>query len=124
MVSQMRLHARRLCWLLVMLLAALPLCRAAGAEPARFIIRLRDSPATTQGVAALAARHGLITSEARAIGAGMHLLRVQATHGESAAALLAQLRADAQIEFAEPDERRHALAMPDDALFAAQWYLQ
>jgi serine protease len=120
----MRLHARRLSWLVMMLLAALPLCRAAGAEPARFIVRLRESPAATQGMVALAARHGLIASETRPIGAGMQLLRVQATHGESAATLLAQLQRDPQVEFAVADVRRHALAMPDDALFASQWYLQ
>ena len=120
----MRLHAQRLCWLVVMLLAALPLCRAADEPAARFIVRLRASAAGMQDVAALAARQGLITSEARPIGAGMHLLRVRAAHGEPATTLLAQLRADPGVEFAEPDGRRHALAMPDDTLFAAQWYLQ
>ena len=54
----------------------------------------------------------------------MHLLRVRGRSGESGAQTLAALREDAQVEFAEPDYRRHALAAPDDPLFVNQWYLQ
>ena len=42
----------------------------------------------------------------------------------SAAQTLARLRADPQVEYAEEDQRRYAQALPDDPLFAGQWYLQ
>ena len=49
----------------------------------------------------------------RHIVSGMHLLRVQPRAGESAAQTLARLRADPEVEYAEADERRHALAQPE-----------
>jgi len=51
----------------------------------------------------------------------------------TSAALAARLAKDADVEYAVPDERRHALALPNDpllpastsaALAAGQWYLQ
>lgn len=101
----------------------------AGAE--RFIVKLRATTLTSgheaalEEVGALAARHGLALVEARHIVSGMHLLRVRPQHaGESAAQTLTALRADPRVEFAEPDYRRHALAAPNDPLFANQWYMQ
>lgn len=50
----------------------------------------------------------------------------------TSAALAARLAQDADVEYAVPDERRHALALPNDplllaasgaALAAGQWYL-
>ncbi len=96
----------------------------------RFIVRLRATPesaayeAAPGRVAALAARHGLAVAEARHIVSGMHLLRVTTQPGESAAHILQRLRADAEVEYAEIDQRRHALATPDDSMFGEQWYLQ
>ena len=75
-------------------------------------------------VAALAARHGLAMAEARHIVSGLHLLRVTPRAGESTAQTLVRLRADPETEYAEIDERRHALRTPDDSLFNEQWYLQ
>jgi serine protease len=127
------------------LLAALAQAHAAAAPPApqpaaapaatsleRFIVRLRATPevpsyeAEPGRVAALATRHGLAVAEARHILYGMHLLRVTPRPGESRAQTLARLRADSETDFAEIDERRHALATPppDDSLFNEQWYLQ
>ncbi len=39
-------------------------------------------------------------------------------------AALSILRADPQVAFAEPDRRRYAHAMPNDPLYASQWYLK
>jgi serine protease len=104
----------------------------AAVEPAaeRFIVKLRASSggsgreAAPLEIAALAARNGLAFIEARHIVSGMHLLRVRPPRGTSAAQTLSALRADPQVEFAEPDYRRHALDTPDDPLFVNQWYMQ
>jgi serine protease len=84
-----------------------------------------------QQAATLAARHGLALADGRMIDA-----RSQSLHGDrtlSSAALAARLAKDADVEYAVPDERRHALALPNDpllpasagaALAAGQWYLQ
>ena len=103
----------------------------AAASIARFIVKLRPAePGTGQQaeperIQALAAREGLALVEVRHIVSGMHLVRVQLAAGsESAAQTLARLRADREVEFAEPDERRHVSAMPNDPLYSSQWYLQ
>lgn len=84
-----------------------------------------------QQAAALAGRHALALRDGRMIDA-----RSQVVHGDrtlSSAALAARLARDADVEYAVPDERRHALALPNDpllpastgaALPAGQWYLQ
>jgi serine protease len=122
--------------LLGALLLLSPAFAASGAPPATasaaFIVRLRASATSTQveqkaavaRVQTVALRNGFTVTEARHITMGLHLLRVQLSAGQSAAQALAQLRADPEIEFAEPDQRRHLLAMPDDPLFVNQWYLQ
>jgi len=105
---------------------------APAAPPAeRFIVKMRSNAvsdaahAVPERISALASRAGLTLSEVRHIVSGIHLVRVQAPPGgEPAAATLVRLRADPQVEYAEPDQRRHALATPDDPLFSAQWYLQ
>ncbi len=115
--------------LLTVLLWALPTSFAAAQEsaaaPERFIVKLRMAPASAapEQVRAVAAHAGLKMLAARHIFAGMHVLQV-APAGESAARTLARLRADPKVEYAEPDQRRHALAAPDDPLFSGQWYLQ
>ena len=111
---------------------AAPQTAAAGAATsvARFIVRLRTTPASAayqpapDRVAALATRHGLAVAEARHIVSGIHLLRVTPRPGESATQTLVRLRADPAVEYAEIDARRRPLATPDDTLFNEQWYLQ
>jgi serine protease len=109
---------------------AAPPAAAADTAGERFIVRLRTLPespsyeAAPRRVASLAARHGFAMADARHIVSGLHLLRVAARAGESRAEMLARLRADPEIEYAEVDERRHALRTPDDSLFSEQWYLQ
>ena len=104
--------------------AAQPLAvDASAAVPAqRFIVKWRTSAAAPADLSALATRVGLRVLEARHITAGIHLLRVQS--GAPPAQTLALLRASPEVQYAEPDARRYAQAVPDDPLFAGQWYLQ
>ncbi len=88
----------------------------------RFIVKWRTSAAAPAELSALASRAGLRVLEARHITAGIHLLRVQS--GVPVAQTLARLRASPEVQYAEPDVRRYAQALPDDPLFAGQWYLQ
>ena len=111
---------------------ALRVPRAAelGDSPA-FIVKFRSgtargrvqAQAVTDAVSKLQAR-GFAIRDARRLPAGLHALRAERLPGESLAAQLARLRADADIEFAEPDQRRYAHALPNDPLYAGQWYLQ
>jgi serine protease len=134
----------RMPWLAGLMIAALaPLpatAQAPNARPdtapaappaARFIVKMRSNAASDAAhaapdrISALASRAGLTLSEVRHIVSGIHLMRVQAQPGGApAAATLVRLRADPQVEYAEPDQRRHAHATPDDPLFSAQWYMQ
>jgi len=104
--------------------AAQPLAAdASAAVPAqRFIVKWRTGAAAAADLSALATRARLRVLEARHITAGIHLLRVQS--GAPPAQTLALLRASPEVQYAEPDARRYAQAVPDDPLFAGQWYLQ
>jgi len=75
-------------------------------------------------LAALAVRGAVRLVSERPITALIHAVRVETAAGESAAASLARLRADAEIEYAVPDERRYIHAAPNDPLYAQQWFLQ
>jgi serine protease len=102
--------------------------RAASAPVQRLIVKLRAGSAVSatqaapQSVSALARRAGFQVADTRHIVAGMHLVELRGSG--ALAATLARLRADPQVEYAEPDERRHVLATPNDPLFSGQWYLQ
>jgi serine protease len=134
----------RIPWLAGLMIAALApvpaTAQAPNARPdtvrasppaARFIVKMRSNAAADavhaapERISALASRAGLALSEVRHIVSGIHLMRVQAQPGgESAAATLVRLRADPEVEYAEPDQRRQTHATPDDPLFSAQWYMQ
>ncbi len=92
------------------------------------IVKLRSATApgsdARQRVAALAARSGARLVAHRPITALIHAVRVEAAAGESAAATLARLGADPEVEYAVPDERRYIHAAPNDPLYTQQWYLQ
>ncbi len=103
---------------------------------------LRASGAAGQGphlAATLARRHGLALTDGRAIQADLQVVR--GDKSVSSAVLAARLAADPDVEFAVPDYRRHALAVPNDPLYpalnppvtcttsscpvnAGQWYLR
>ena len=114
-------------------------------RPARVIVKykalgrlMRDTGAatntTTAGprlAAAMARRHGLSLADGRGIDRRTQVLL--GGRDLSSAQLAARLAADEDVEYAVPDERRHALAQPADPLFAAgsgispaagQWYLR
>jgi serine protease len=108
--------------------SGLPAPSAAPAE--RYIVKLRASgelsgrQAAPARIAALAARNGLRLHESRHIVAGLHLMRVAPQGAIQPQQTLARLRADPEVEFADPDQRRYPLATPSDSLFAEQWYEQ
>ena len=116
---------------LLVLTAQCASAAAASAPPPpvqRLIVKLRGASAASamqgapQAVSALAVRAGFEVSGTRHIVAGMHLLEVRS--GGTLSNTLARLRADPRVEYAEPDERRHVLATPNDTLFSGQWHLQ
>jgi serine protease len=81
--------------------------------------------------AAMAQRHGLSLADGRGIDRRTQVLL--GGRDLTSAQLAARLAADEDVEYAVPDERRHALALPADPLFAAnsgispaagQWYLR
>lgn len=83
-----------------------------------------------QHASVLARRLGLALTDGRSIGARMQVLHAA---GLSSRQLAERLAADGDIEYAVPDERRRALALPNDPLFAGgpavspaagQWYLR
>lgn len=132
MSGTMCLNRARAIWL------GLLLCAAAGSVPAqpappaantapveRFIVKLRAAPssAAPEQVGEVATRAGLRVVGARHLFAGLHTLSIQ-RGTESEAQVLARLRADPRVEFAETDQRRQAQAVPDDPLFDGQWYMQ
>jgi serine protease len=89
-----------------------------GAAPDR-----AQAQAATDPVSRLAAR-GVAIRESRRLPAGLHVLRAERLPGESLAQQLARVRADTEVEFAEPDMRRYPHAIPNDPLYTGQWYLQ
>ena len=113
---------------------------AAGAEysSGRVIVKFRGTVATapaaekvtaqniaTQKVAALSARSGITFKQARRLGPALQVLEIAAPATiANVDAHLAILRADPDVEFAEADLRRFPHAVPNDPLFAGQWYLQ
>src|SRR5262245_15352497 len=114
-------------------------------SPQRLIVKFRASAGdraqaqsagtgTTQdAAAALAKRMGLTLRESRQIAGRMQVLRLEHTAGgESLDSMLTRLRADPEVEYAEPDYKRYAFAVPNDPLFPAsqpdhpngQWFLK
>ncbi len=83
-----------------------------------------QAQAAGDAVSKLAARGGFAIKEHRALPAGLHVLKAERLSGETFAEQLARVRADADVEFAEPDYRRYPHAFPNDPLYSGQWYLQ
>jgi serine protease len=107
---------------------AMPQSAADGAEPQRFIVKLRSGASAVVAadaageLDALANDAGGELVEARHIAAGIHLLRIRGEASE--AQILSRLRAAPQVQYAEVDHRRYPQSTPDDPLFQDQWYLQ
>lgn len=100
------------------------------------IVKLRAlSPTASPGsvseeerIRRVAGRAQLLIEHQHAIVARLHVLRVDApssSTSSTAAAILAQLRSDPDVEYVVPDERRYIHALtPNDPLYAQQWTLQ
>ena len=100
---------------------------AASSEPAaqRLLVKFKDTvaaPGSNPG--ALAQRRGVKLLESHPLIAGLHAMRVEpASAAESVQTTLARLRADPTVQYAEVDQRRYAHALPNDPLYAGQWYM-
>ena len=103
----------------------------------RVIVKLRETGAAGPGstkpapgqlaerMSEVGLRAGLRLRSIRSLGAGMQVVALErAAPGESLQATLARLRADAAVEFAEPDARMRPHRLPNDPGFAEQWFLQ
>jgi serine protease len=95
-------------------------------------VKITQALTSATDVANLVARIGITMARSRQITPSMHVVFLQNTlYGADVTMLLAQLRADPAVAFADVDERRYAHAvMPNDPLFVAtpgvasgQWYL-
>lgn len=84
-----------------------------------------------QHAATMSSRHGLVLRDGRVIDRRSQVVRGGTEI--SSAALAARLAADPEVEYAVPDQRRYALAVPNDPLYAGgssvspaagQWYLR
>jgi len=90
-------------------------------------------------VAGLTRRTGVAMAASRQLTPSMHVVFLQKMlYGADVQTALDKLRADPAVEFADVDQRRYPLAIPDDPLFAApadvattdssgrsgQWYMQ
>ena len=90
----------------------------------RLMVKLRAGAIGRASIAALTSRSGVRLVAHRPITALIHAVQVEPATGESVAKTLARLRADPEVEYAEPDERRFIHAAPNDPLYPQQWYLQ
>jgi serine protease len=93
-------------------------------------VRVTLAQTSRVDVASLLQRTSIATSGSRQFAPNMHVVFLQKTlYGADVAAVLDKLRADPAVAFADVDERRYALALPNDPLFAptatasGQWYM-
>jgi serine protease len=92
------------------------------------IVQAQTSVADVSG---LASRAGLSMKKSRQLTPSMHVILLQQTlYGADVESALSALRADPAVEFADIDQRRYPMSLPDDPLFVAtsgatgQWYMQ
>ena len=101
--------------------------RAAGAAPGVAAVNaaapLVGESGTAARLDALAARTGLSLERYRSITDDIHVMHVGGAGGESAQEMLARLRADPQVQYAELDQYRFVHSVPNDSLYSEQWYL-
>jgi serine protease len=96
----------------------------------RVLIKLRGeaakgdsrTQASSEKVAALAARTGVTLQSRRALGSSLQVAELDPR--EAPEAQLRRLRADAAVEYVELDRRRFVHALPNDPLYTQQWYQQ
>lgn len=85
----------------------------------------QTAAAATDRMSALGGRAGVAVANARNLWADTYVARVDGVISVGGLqAALEKLRADAEVEYAEPDARMHAHRVPSDPLVTGQWYLQ
>lgn len=94
--------------------------QAAPGRPVELLVKLRGQP-RPEIVDQLAARYGGVR-RAEIAALGVQVLRFPAQAGEQA--LLARLRGDVAVDYAEPNGIVTASAVPNDPGFASQWGLE
>jgi serine protease len=97
---------------------------AAAATPADRARALDAALGRAERARQVAERRGVRVQAVRAFGTRMVALRLETPADGTAADLLAALRADPDVEFADIDYRRSVRAVPTDPRYAGQWYLQ
>ena len=124
-----------ICILLCLAPAAAVAATPAADSSSRIIVQWRAGSAPAQAAAQAATPQRLESLRMRSgqgrargwnIGGPLSVLQLdEAQSGTQLAATLAALRADPDVEFAEPDQRVRAHAyVPDDPLYSGQWYLR
>jgi serine protease len=94
-------------------------------------IKIIRAQTTSADVANLAARVGVAIAKTRQLTPDMHVIVLNKTlYGTEVQTTLVKLRADPAVKFADVDQRRFSLSLPNDPLFVAtagatgQWYMQ
>jgi serine protease len=114
-------------WLALAAFSLIAAATGAQAQDARVIVKFRDDGnalrhASSAGRAyALGDRLGLTVRQGLEISPGRQVMTAAGLSSEALAARLAVLP---EVEYAEPDRLRKIRAVPNDTLYANQWYLQ
>jgi serine protease len=94
-------------------------------------VKIVEARTTVADVSSLASRIGLPMAKSRQLTPSMHVIFLKKTlYGTDVQTALNKLRADSAVKFADVDQRRYALSIPNDPLLVAtsgatgQWYLQ
>ena len=94
----------------------------------RIIVKWREAasgPALADRAEKLGRTAGVRFAKRDALAPSLDVLQLDGSMDEAALApLLERLAADPAVEYASPDLRRHAHALPNDPLLPSQWYLQ
>jgi serine protease len=106
-----------------------PASAMAGGDAARIIVKLRASARAAEArggddAGVITRSHGFAVRRLRPLGGDLENVHVALGRGETLAGVLAKLRADRRVAFAEEDRRRYPQALPNDPLLDGQWYLK
>jgi serine protease len=133
--AELLLNRYRLLAAIVLAFGASSVCAQPAPEPTtgRLIVKLRDSASMEPQTLALArlarlqaaaASEGVTLVPLRQMAQGAHVMALDRRLTRSAAqALAARLAQSPDVEYVQPDYRRHASRVPNDGRFGAQWYL-
>jgi serine protease len=84
----------------------------------QYIVKFKDGADRSDVLRRLGTRFGARLSETRQLGTGARVIRAD----RNAAGLLPALAASDKVEYAEPDVMLHALSVPNDPEYPAQWH--